>query len=316
MYRRTPESPYQAINHNSRKTYDDALKIIESTVGDCRLKDLTGLDFRRWFSNWRTPKAAGEADRHRRAAKAVQLLRIIVKFGVVANIVECPRLAQVLASMEFSAPPPRRERLTFEQVQAICAEAIRRGRLSIALAQALQFELTLRQIDVIGEWEPHQGASGGILSLNRRWAGGLLWSHINADGVLTKITTKTGAEAVHDTRAYPFLSSILALVPPERRVGPIVVNDNSGRPYRHRKFILLWRSIADAVGVPTNIWNRDSRAGGVTEGSDAGADIEHLRHHATHADLSTTGRYNRRTVEKTRKVAELRVAYRGEKNGA
>lgn len=50
-------------------------------------------------------------------------------------------------------------------------------------------------------------------------------------------------------------------------------------------------------------------------GSDAGADIEHLRHHATHANVSTTGRYNRRTVEKTRKVAELRVAHRGEKNG-
>lgn len=107
---------------------------------------------------------------------------------------------------------------------------------------------------------------------------------------------------------------MLDLVPEEERIGPIVKDEASGLPYRQRHFIDLWRDLADKVGIPRSVWNRDSRAGGVTEGSDAGADIEHLRHHATHSNIATTGRYNRNTIDKTRKVAVLRVAHRGGKN--
>lgn len=48
------------------------------------------------------------------------------------------------------------------------------------------------------------------------------------------------------------------------------------------------------MAIPANVWNRDSWAGGITEGSDSGADIEHLRHHANHSSIATTGRYNRK----------------------
>ncbi|QRM54086.1 hypothetical protein [Sinorhizobium sp. BG8] len=66
--------------------------------------------------------------------------------------------------------------------------------------------------------------------------------------------------------------------------------------------------------MPKTVWNRDGRAGGVTEGSDAGADLEHLRDHANHTNAATTRRYNRKTLEKTREVAHLRVASRNGKN--
>jgi hypothetical protein len=65
--------------------------------------------------------------------------------------------------------------------------------------------------------------------------------------------------------------------------------------------------------------NRDSRAGGVTEGSDAGADLEHLRQYASHSSVTTTARYSRKTLTKTRAVARLLVAHRqvtdGQNNG-
>jgi hypothetical protein len=73
--------------------------------------------------------------------------------------------------------------------------------------------------------------------------------------------------------------------------------------------------VARAAGIPDNVLNRDSRAGGVTEGSDAGADLEHLRHHASHSSVATTARYSRRTLTKTRAVARLRVAHREDNNG-
>ena len=63
---------------------------------------------------------------------------------------------------------------------------------SIALATVLQFELSLRQKDVIGEWEPAPLAEGGILHRGTRWVNGLTWSDIDASNILRKTTTKRG----------------------------------------------------------------------------------------------------------------------------
>ncbi len=333
VYRETEESPYHSIKHNTREMYDESLDLLVETVGTRQLSRLSGLDFQRWYNKLKEPAAHTEKEialakkagtklepkpeRVRRAYKAMQMLRIVVKFGIVANVTECARLAVVLEQMRFHVPPARTERITFQQVEAICAKAIEQGRLSIALAQALQFELTLRQVDVIGLWEPLQDRDEGqgIVSGRRRWTGGLAWSHIDANGILSKVTTKTGQVAEHDTTAYPFLRSILDHIPQEKRIGPMIVDESTGLPYRDRqRFARVWRAIANECGVPRDVWNRDSRAGGVTEGSDAGANIEHLRHHANHANIATTARYNRNTIEKTRTVAELRVAHRTPKN--
>lgn len=314
VYRKTAESPYHNVKHNTRRMYDQSLDLIEKSVGARQLSKITGLDFTRWYKNLKLPSEDGGDERQRRAYKAMQLVRIIVKFGVVANINECIRLATILQNMEFSAPAARTQHITFQQVEAICANALNKGRLSIAIAQALQFELTLRQIDVIGIWEPLDNTSEytGIIHKGQRWSGGLTWSHIDNQGILSKITTKTGQVAEHDTTAYPFLRRLLDMVPIQNRIGPIVINENTGIPYRHKQFATIWREIATECGISKDIWNRDSRAGGVTEGSDAGANIEHLRHHANHSNISTTIRYDRKTVEKTRTVAELRIAHRSD----
>lgn len=312
VYQRTPESPYHNLKHNSRVMYDESLDLIEHSVGQSKLTALTGLDFQRWYNDLKKPAEPGKPERMRRAYKVIQLLRIIIKFGVVANIAECFRLRTVFEDMQFESPPARVEQMTYAQVQTFVTKAIEMGRLSMAVAQVLEFELTLRQVDVIGQWAPAKGNEGGIVDRGQRWSGGCAWSHIDADGLFTKKTTKRGQVAEHDTTAYPYLVSILGLVPAEKRIGPMVIDEASGLPYRYRHYARVWRKIATAAGIPLNVWNRDSRAGGITEGSDSGADIEHLRHHATHADISTTGRYNRRTVEKTRTVAKLRVAHRGE----
>lgn len=321
LYRKTPESSYFSVKHNTRKMYDWNLDLLEDEVGDRRLDCLTGIDFRRWYKHFKAPVEEGAPERKRRAYGAIQLLRIIIKFGVTCDVLQCAddcvRLNSIIKEMGFEQPKARREKITFAQVQAFCKYAAANGRLSLAIAQAIQFELTMRQIDVIGYWEPLQDGENqqGIIDRRQRWSGGLLWNHIDADGVLEKETTKTGQEAVHDTTAYPFLRQYLDMVPIAQRIGPIVKDEKSGLPYRQRYFIDQWREIADAVGIPKNVWNMDSRAGGVTEGADAGANIEHLRHHANHSNIATTGRYDRKTLEKTRQVAALRVARREEKNG-
>ena len=54
----------------------------------------------------------------------------------------------------------------------------------------------------------------------------------------------------------------------------------------------------------------DSRAGAITEATDAGADLEHIRHAATHSDISMTQRYSRGDADKTAGVLRQRVAHR------
>jgi site-specific recombinase XerD len=54
----------------------------------------------------------------------------------------------------------------------------------------------------------------------------------------------------------------------------------------------------------------DSRAGAISEATDAGADLEHVRHAATHSDISMTQRYSRNSVEKVANVQHKRASHR------
>ena len=187
------------------------------------------------------------------------------------------------------------------------------GRPSIALAQALQFELSLRQKDVIGEWDMADGV-GGITAFGARWSGGVTWGDIDSDLILRKATTKNGTIGEWDLKRYPLVMSALeSFQPLTDRIGPVVMDEPRGRPYTYRVFHNRWRQIADVSGLPAGVWNMDSRAGGITEGSDAGAPVGDLRLHATHSDVRTTERYIRGALPASNRVADLRTAKRGKR---
>jgi len=305
-YKVDPYSPYQALSHGSRQAYDYDLGVLLKTVGERRLDKLTGKDFRRWYDNLRRPAQPGGPERIRRAAGVMTMLRILVGYGVESDIAHCDRLKLILGSMRFKGPGHRTQFLTYEQAAAIIAKAHELGFPEIALGQALQFEATLRQSDVIGQWIPDPDAPH-----RSRWTGGLLWGqHISKDYILEKRTTKRGVLSHVDLKGYPLALAELQNVPIERRVGPVIIDSRTGAPFKEGLYARRWRVIARAAGVPDNIWNRDSRAGGVTEGSDAGADMELLRHHASHRSLSSTEVYSRPTLAKTTRVAKLRLAHR------
>jgi hypothetical protein len=40
--------------------------------------------------------------------------------------------------------------------------------------------------------------------------------------------------------------------------GPVIINENTGKPYLTHQFRRVWREIATEAGVPPNIMNRDS----------------------------------------------------------
>lgn len=309
-------SPYQRIKYNSRASYDHALKQIRKAVGEVYLRDIRGVDFMTWH--------AKQKEHHgiQGAYSFMAMLKRVLRWAVVLEIADAKRLVDIVSELEFEQCAPRTALLTYRDALAIIAEAHRRGRPSIALAQAIQFELTFRQKDVIGEWIADMTGSGirhtaRNATVPKRWESGLLWSHIDESMILRKMVSKTAkttrAVAEFDLRLYPLVLAEMERVPAERRIGPMILNEETGQPYTASVFRVLWREIATAAGISPDVQNRDSRAGGVTEGTDAGASLEQVRHHATHASTTMTGRYSRNTIQKTSTVARLRVAARTEK---
>jgi integrase len=306
LYETLPESPFNNDKAEStRRGYIDDMRLLERVVGARRLDRLNGIDFRRWYRDFRKPREPGGPERIRRAHGIMTMLRILLSFGVELGLPHAERLRNVLSNINFPKPPPRTQQITFQQATAFIAKAHEFGFPEMALAQALQFEATLRQWSVIGEW-----AQEGEPPYALRWQNGLLWNEISADRILTHKTTKTGQTIVIDLNDYPLIVAELDRLPAIPRIGPVIIDGKTGEPFKHRAYSGRWREIARAAGIPDDVWNRDSRAGGVTEGGDAGADIEDLRHHAGHSDTRTTQIYNRRTLEKTKRVARLRVEHR------
>ena len=144
----------------------------------------------------------------------------------------------------------------------------------------------------------------------RRWVRGLTWADVSADLTIVKETTKTGAYVAHDLKLCPIVLSVLCEIPNAARIGPLIIDETAGRPYAEHAYSREWRVVARAAGVPDQVWNMDARAGGISEGDDAGADLDDLRSHAGHTQASTTSRYVRGTIGKSRKVAELRLVHR------
>jgi hypothetical protein len=101
----------------------------------------------------------------------------------------------------------------------------------------------------------------------------------------------------------------------QHQFGPLIINENTQRPWG-RNYPKMWRKVADAAGLPKTVCNKDSRAGGVTEGRKAGASLEDLRHHAGHSQISMTARYDRNDIETRNKVAQLRVESRRKLDGS
>lgn len=312
-YQRDLASPYTMLKWNTRREYDHVLGIIEKAFGPRSLAVLRIGDFRRWYDEAAKPKVDGGRSRVRKAHGIISMFRRMFSYGISAELPECARLATILAPARFKQPGRRRIKLELAHVQAFVAKAIELGRVSLALGTALQFETTLRQRDVIGEWEPipaGDDVGSGIVLRGRRWGRGLTWAHVAADLTIRKETTKTGADVAYDLKLCPIVLSLLSKISSTSRVGPLIIDETAGRPYAEHAYSREWRFVARAAGIPDQVWNMDARAGGISEADDAGADLDSIRSTAGHTQASTTARYVRGTIGKSRTVAQLRQAHR------
>lgn len=319
------ESPVQGWKYNTRRSQLHIVSTIEKAFGARALSALSLKDFRRWYDAAKAPKKESGPQRIDRACKIMKMVRQMLRYGIAAELDQrqCTRLITILEATRFATPKRRRSKLDLAHVTAFILKAEAKGRLSLALGTALQFESGMRQRDVIGEWMPVPAGKEptGIVVRGRRgngwrrWSNGLAWADVSKDLVISKETTKTGALVSHDLKLFPLSMALLAKIPVEERIGALIVDETTGRPYAEFAYSRNWRDIAREADIPDEIWNSDARAGAITEAEDADVDLDTIRCAIGHTQLSTTSRYSRGAIGKSRVVAKARIALRTERSG-
>lgn len=318
-YRRDPDSTYRKLRYKTRTHYDFLIDAIDKQYGGEWLTEIKGRTLLRWHEGW-TAKDTTITIAHNK----VGLLRTVFRFGrTILENPECERVASILSGMKFKMPKAREERVTAEQANAIRGMAHKKGRPSIAVAQAFQFECILRQKDVIGEWVPmaEPGASDVTFisaedGIYEKWLRGLRWNEIDENLILRHNTSKKEKDIVLNLKLAPMVMEELKLLGYNGdraslpAAGPVIVSEWSGIPWTAVEYRRWWRILANACGIPKTVKNMDSRAGGISEATDAGLGLELVRHAATHSNVATTARYSRGTEEKVARVMQIRAEHR------
>ena len=186
--------------------------------------------------------------------------------------------------------------------KTVCSEAIWHS-------QALQWDTALRRIHIIAEWVPiNNDDTGGIVRGKTRWQG-LSAADISPEQVLTvPMTSKNKKSTRHDLTCCPLVSEILK-VAPLPGVGPLIISEKTGLPYRENYY--AWREIAKAAGVPEDVWSMDVRAGAVSEAEAATGDLDAARKLAGHSTQKTTLIYVRNDdLDNNRRVGDARAKLR------
>ena len=257
------------------------------------------------------------------------MFRTVIRFSAALRKPECKMLADELKLVKFEKGGARQEEMTYVQAAAFIRTALDLGRagiipaeraLHMAIGTAAQFELLLRQKDIIGEWAP----AAELTTKNEAiatvygaeiWTGYFRWERIPGWRWRMKTSkSKYRAAADFDLQKYSLLFPLLEQVPHHLRSGAIVKAEN-GLPIRESSHRAWFRQIARAAGIPDEVYNMDSRAGGATEADESGASIEAIQGALTHTKADTTWRYIRRRSTKIAEVAAARSSKRAADHG-
>ncbi len=311
-YRTDKDSPYQKNRFHVRRGRDSILRRIVARYGEEMLSDIKWRTLLGWHRDW-------SANGHASGLSFVGQLRALFSFGALLEDPDCERLCGVMHKMRFTGMAPRGKKVTAEYAELIRTAARDHfGWPSISLGQAFQFECTLRQKDVIGEFVPlsEPGVSAVIVG-DQKWLRGIVWQEVDENLILKHVTSKKQKMVTIDLKLAPMVIEELAFmvgVSPADLTrdmlpasGPIVICDTNGLPWSGNEYRRKWRKVAQHCGVPDDIWNMDSRSGAISEADLAGAPREWVQQAATHSSIEQTADYTRNQAEATAKVMKLRI---------
>lgn len=301
IYTTDPLSDFHKLRWVTKQAYRNYIRRLDTDLGDRELGGETCLTIRDikgahavWSADGKIPMGHG----------LVTMLRIVIGFG--AGILEnpdCQRIAGGLRSVKFPNGKKRSSFLTEAQVVAVCDRALIDGARSIALAHTLQWWCSFRQKDIIGEWVPGNQDSrpSNVFIGGLKWVGGITAEEINDNRVLTHRTSKKNKVISIPLANCPLSAIEWDALP---KSGPLIIDPETGLPFRVWTFQRLWRKYADQAGVPRSIVNMDTRAGRITRLLADGVNPDDVRKLATHSQLSTTMGYSRGDDEAVARIVD------------
>ncbi len=257
-YRADDRSPYRNLRAAVRNGYDGIFNRLIGEIGYLRIADLSAEKISHLYAGW--IEGGKIATGHSIVAK----LRLLSTFGAtILNDDDCIRFSAIMHALRFKAPEARLEPMTAEYAKAIRAKAHEVGWHSIALAQAFQFELKLRPVDVVGEWVSiSDPATSGVIWGNEKWVRGLRWSDINEKLILEfsvldrlKRVKPIKADLMDLTMVREELDRLGRDIP---MAGPLIICEATDRPFANNEFRRKWRIVATKAGVPDTVRNGDS----------------------------------------------------------
>jgi hypothetical protein len=310
QYKADRVSGWSKLRFHTRQNHESVLRRILAAHGDRAMASIRRRDLELWHLDW-SAEGAKAAMGHMFMSK----IRTVCGYG--ASMLEdpdCNRICMILSGRKFEMGTPDRSCfMTAAHAIAIRKKAHEIGYASMALAQAIQFELVLRQRDCLGEWVPIGEPGESDVTWNgEKWLRGIRWSEIDEDLILRHTTSKKQKPIEVDLKLAPMVMEELALWPQYMRspTGPLIISEATARPWKAVEFRRKWRIFADLAGVPKEVKNMHSRHGGISEGTDAGVPIEHMSKAATHSDIAMTRRYDRNDTKKIAEAMRQRAAYR------
>lgn len=324
VYQTDPDSAYHGIRAKSRRNIDNMLKrIAKNKIADMMLRDIGLRDLKHLYDDFRWPDGKDGRELISTAHGVMAIVRMVFSHGTKYEVEktprdrlsECARIRAILREEKFENSRPREEAMTLRQCEDIVATALAEGIPSIALAQAMQWDLRARQKDIIGEWVRATEPGISVIPHDHgwKWLRGLRWEEISSTLLLSHPISKsrTGKMLERNLSNYPMLMAELMKVPEEKRRGPIIICEATGLPWKPTTFRFKWRQIATKAGVPANVFNMDTRAGGITETIDAtNGNLEAARKDAEHSQSTTTLRYSRQKLRTVNDTAVIVADFR------
>ncbi len=311
-YKSDDVSPFRDLKPNSRDDYLFSLGRWEEAIGNAPIASTTLIELKSW--------QRGMQQKGRSASyikRMFTMLRIVAGYGVALQAPGAREVKEILGEIRIKGPKARKVSPTPEQILAIVAAADTAGDTAFALGILLQWWLTLRAVDVRGQYLRMTAeeaaiakAEGGITRGWFRWADGITWEMIDSDvTILTKTPSKTEDSAPDalefDLTLLPEVRARLRSIPAEQRVGPVIV-DRKGMPFNRYTWSDKFRQYRRAAGVPEDVWMMDTRAGAINHAKRAGASPILMQHAANHASLDTTNRYIREQNMSIAQVIKMR----------
>jgi hypothetical protein len=299
-YMTDESSTFHKLGHNSKRNYIQDCKIIENTIGQVRFDldgedRIVGDDLWRWHKNWGVPGPDGKPTKPSRARHTITMLRILIKHAEVKGCPGAKELAGIATAMRFPTTCAREIVPELKDVLAIVNTALEQNYRSIAIATLAQFELTERRISIIGSWESGQ------------WRPGWLWSGISKDWKISYTQNKRGVnKREYDLKTTPLLLSLIQRTQEDKRVGPVIVCESTGLPWKEKHYTDTFREIARAADVPDDLCSMDMRAGGATEADAIGVTDRELQDAGGWGDPKMKDRYRRDKQRNAQNVVILR----------